>query len=64
MSPLNISLAVVLHFTSIKGFKSLPSPEPTFVPPIEPAIIVLSPFISSNINKKINYMFYKYNKIK
>jgi len=42
ISPLNISLAVVEHFTSMKGFKSELS-EPTFVPPIEPAIMVLSP---------------------
>ena len=43
MSPLNISLAVVLHFTSINGFKSAPLSEPTLLPPIAPAIIVLSP---------------------
>jgi len=56
ISPLNISLAVVEHFTSTKGFKSELSPPPTLLPPIDPAIIVLSPCISSefkNFIKKI-----------
>lgn len=56
ISPLKISLAVVLHCTSMKGFKSLPSPPPTFVPPIDPAIIVLSPWISSKIKINIFYL--------
>jgi len=43
MSPLKTSLAVVEHLTSINGFKSPLLSAPTLVPPIDPAIIVLSP---------------------